>query len=194
MTPSDRVRAGGAVLAFDTNAIVRPGKEGTLSFRRFLGCCDAANRLRNAAQKLDVTVVVPALVHFEVLHDLRVRYGPRFDADGVEAGLRSKCVVVAPFDEVAAKGAAQVLHRWFPHDDDWQAEKKQNCLHALGIDDAAGRGLATIDWPLGAQGEGSGWILVTGDQGPEFRRTTLRMSVVEASDVLDALVSERVAS
>ena len=192
MTPEERVRRGGAVLAFDTNAIVRPGKEGRVSFERFMRCCDAANRLRKANKKLDVWVVVPALVHFEVLHDLRVSRGAGFDPKQVNDALESKGVEIGAFDAAAAEGAAGVLHGWFPGNEQWRAEKKQNCLGALGIGAAPGHGLATIDWPISAHGEASKWILVTGDKGAEFRRSTLKVTATEASELLDKLVVERV--
>jgi hypothetical protein len=78
--PEELIRAGGATLAFDTNAILgfSPGTRRVV-FGAFMKMCDDAHLLRTAARPLWLSIVVPSLVHMEVLHDLRVaraRGGP----------------------------------------------------------------------------------------------------------------------
>jgi predicted nucleic acid-binding protein len=194
--PDDAIRAGGATLAFDTNAILGYSKaERRAVFGGFLTMCDAADRLRNeASSPLPIAIVVPSLVRLEGLHDLRVDLGKKpFDASKVVQDLKNKADVTA-FDEDAAIKASGALHRWFPSHEAWHAAKRDRCLEVLGLQRAADReqsGLASIDWAIAAQAEAEGWILVTADTGAEFRQVSFKITKTDLRRLLDELLRER---
>jgi|HubBroStandDraft_6_1064221.scaffolds.fasta_scaffold90970_2 hypothetical protein len=195
--PEELIRAGGATLAFDTNAILgfSPGTRRVV-FGAFMKMCDDAHLLRTAARPLWLSIVVPSLVHMEVLHDLRVaraRGGQAFDAAHVKVELKDKADILA-FDEEAAIKASGALHDWFPSDEAWQAAKRERCLEILGLPSSAAPGqggLASIDWAIAAQADAAGWILVTGDMGAEFKSVSLKMTKAALRTLLDALLHER---
>jgi hypothetical protein len=162
------LRGGTAVLALDTNVITCPRKDGRLSFNPFLDICDLVDRIGSTPTGPRIRVVVPASVHFEVLHDLRLSKGSSFNLELVRNPLKSKGVDVLAFDEESAELASGELAQWCADSEVWRQRKKQHCLSALGLADAPGHGLATIDWLLATEAEARGWLLVTDDQGPEF--------------------------
>jgi len=195
MSPEDLIRAGGATLAFDTNAILGfTREERKVVFGRFLDFCDDANRLKDQGlPSLDVTIVVPALVRMEALHDLRTQRGVRpFDRDIVRNALVGRANVVA-FDEDAAIDASGSLHRWFTSDDDWQKAKRARCLEALHFhetDPPGAGGLASIDWAIAAQAEAKGWILVTADTRAEFNHVSRKLKKQNLREILDRILHE----
>lgn len=189
------IRAGGATLAFDTNAIIGfSGSGRRLTFSAFFDFCDAVDRLREEARDpLAISVVVPTLAYIEALHDLRTSLGATpFDRGQVERTLARKKVVVAAFDGDTAMSASAVLHRWFPSHDEWRLAKRARCLEVLCLRDAPGQsGLATIDWVIAAQAEAAGWVLVTSDAGAEFAHVTRKVKRDELRRVIDVLLRER---
>lgn len=189
------IRAGGATFAFDTNAIIGyASREQRLAFGSFFKLCNDVDRLRNeVTSPLPLSIVVPALAHMESLHDLRMSLGSKpFDRAMVEGRLADKGVSIAPFDNDAALGASEVLHRWFPSAEGWRSAKRARCLEILGISEAPGQsGLATIDWVIAAQAEAAGWVLVTSDAGAEFAHVTRKVKRDELRRVIDVLLRER---
>lgn len=162
--------------------------------RGFLCMCDDAERLRTAPQSpLQLSIVVPALVRMERLHDLRVDWAKRSDPFD-ETKLGGKNFEVTPFDERAAIDGSGVLHRWYPSREEWHRAKRDRCLEFLGIEgmDPPGKsGLASIDWPIAAQAEARQWILVTADTDAEFRKVSLKIAKAELRKLLDDLLRER---
>jgi len=192
-----RIRRGDVTLAFDTNAIIGfSGVDRRVTFGAFWTVCDDANRLRDETKEpVSISIVVPAVAHLEVLHDLRTAMSQRaraFDRARVERELGDKQVKVAPFHDDAATNASEVLHRWFPQAEAWRTAKKARCLEVLGLREAPGNaGLASIDWVIAAQAEAEGWILVTADTRAEFNQVSLKITRSELRRVLDDLLLER---
>jgi predicted nucleic acid-binding protein len=187
----DRIRAGGAVLAFDTNTILGFSRaERRVSFRSFFGFCNDAERLRQDERApIAMHIVVPALVRMEALHDLRVSRGDKpFDIHEVKNGIKNKAEVRS-FDEDAAILASGVLHRWFPSDDRWQEAKRQRLSAIVGQSRASAP--ATIDWAITAQAEAEGWILVTADKRAEFSRMSHTITKIALRSLFDDLLRER---
>jgi hypothetical protein len=190
------LRAGGATLAFDTNAVIARDRRGKLSFSGFFWLCDGVNVLRSGPPPLGISLVVPALVRMEAFHDLRTELAGRsipFDPDMVETTLKDKQVAVAHFDERAALEASAVLHRWYPTDEGWQRAKLERCREALGgaASHADGYGLASIDWAIAAQAEARGWVLVTDDERAEFRDVSRKIKKSSLRALLEELLRER---
>ena len=196
-TIEDRIRSGGATLAFDTNAIIGFSRtDRRITFGAFWTVCDDVNRLRGEAwEPLDLSVVVPALAAMEVLHDLRTsrsEQGLSFDHAVVRQNLETKKAMLAPFHDDAAMRASEVLHRWFPEAEAWRIAKRARCLEVLGLPDApGGAGLASIDWAIAAQAETEGWILVTADTRAEFDRVSSKIRRSDLRRILDTLLRER---
>lgn len=190
MPVEELIRGGGAVLAFDTNAIVGFSRERKVTLRAFLQMCNDAERLRlDDASPLAIGIVVPALARMEALHDLRVSRGEQpFDEQTVKDGLRNKAEV-HPFDEDSAIRASGVLHGWFPSDDAWQAAKRERLRALMGQSPADAP--ATIDWAIAAQAEAEGWVLVTADVRAEFKHVSRKMTKVDLRELLDELLRER---
>jgi hypothetical protein len=190
MTPEERIETGGATLAFDTNALT--------GFQRLADLCDQVNLLRGGPEPLDVRLCVPAVVHMEVLFDLRQRHGVAFDAEAVLRGLLDKGLSIAPFGEEHATRAAARLADNFPQTADWHAAKRKRCLQCLGLGEPEGRMLssgkrcgATVDWVIAAHAAHEGWILVTSDNGPEFAGLELKLTLAQLEQALAAIVKRR---
>jgi hypothetical protein len=192
------IRAGGAVLAFDTNAVLGYKTEDNRKwavFGRFLDLCDDMNQIgADARSPLNVEIVVPALVRMEGVRRLRVSLREReFDAESVKSGLRGRARVVA-FDEDSAIDASGTLHQWFDTDEKWQQVKRERCLEARDLtatNSSKACGLATIDWAIAAESEAKGWILVTEDGGLEFRHVSRKLTKQAVRDIVDKLLVER---
>lgn len=192
MTPEERIASGGAILALDTNALV--------GFQRLARVCNSVNLLRTAAEPLELRLCVPAVVHMEVLFDLRQHYGATYDADAVLQGLLDKGLTVAPFEGKHAVSAAEHLAANFPRNEDWQLAKRRSCIQCLGLvrPEEEARALAskkpcgaTVDWVIAAHAAHEGWILVTSDKGPEFARLEMKLSLERLERVLAELVERR---
>lgn len=196
MTPEERIAAGGAVLALDTNAIYGLG--------RLAKVCNHVNLLRAAAEPLDIRLCVPAVVHMEVLFDLRQNIGTKFDANIVVQGLLDKGLTIAPFEERHAVHAAERLAESFPHKADWQAAKRRHCIECLGLGLSEEKAYelesrkkpcsATIDWVIAAHAAHEGWILVTNDKGAEFAGLKLKMKLEQLEQILATQVERRCAA
>lgn len=190
MTPEERIAAGGAVLALDTNALT--------GFQRLADLCDRVNLLREVSDPLDIRLCVPAVVHMEVLFDLRQRYGSAFDADFVLRNLFEKGLTVEPFVEAHATHAAARLAESFPRTADWHGAKRRRCIECLGLrpsevpNAASGKRCgATVDWVIAAQAAHEGWILVTNDTGPEFAGLEMKVSLDRLERALADLAERR---
>lgn len=196
MTPEERITAGGAVLALDTNALS--------GFRRLAGVCNSVNLLRTAAEPLDIRLCVPSVVHMEVLFDVRQTLKAAFDPNVVLQGLVDKGLTIEPFDAKHAEHAAERLAESFPRSEDWQAAKRRHCIEylGLGLSEERVRELAakkkrcsaTIDWVIAAHAAHEGWIMITNDKGPEVASLELKMSLEQLEDILASQVARRCAT
>lgn len=187
----DLIRSGGATLAFDTNAIIGFSRaDRRVTFGAFFGICNDAERFRHdEASPLAISIVIPALVRMEALHDLRIARGEQpFDVQVVKNMLQNKAEVRA-FDEDSAIQASAALHRWFSTDEAWQAAKLERLVAILGK--APTTAPATIDWAIAAQAEAEGWILVTADTRGEFSRVSRKITKIALRQLLDELLRER---
>lgn len=191
----ERIRSGGATLAFDTNAIIGVSRaDRRVTFSAFWTVCDDANRLRDEIpEPLPISIVVPALAHMEVLHDLRTSLSKTpFDRTRVEREMESKRVRIANFHDDTAMRTSEILHGWFPTSEVWRTAKRQRCLEILGLADAPGHaGVASLDWAIAAQAEAEGWVLVTDDSGAEFSRVSCKIKRSALRRVLDEILRER---
>jgi hypothetical protein len=165
-----RLRQGGLQLAFDTNALTAD--------RKFRNLCNDISRwnLMLEAQKLPkVRLVVCTVAHIEKLFDLKQRFRGIFDLDVILAGLQSKGVEVEPFSAMHALETALRLGESYPDSEAWHQAKKNRCLGCVGLPlttPAPGSGKycgATVDWLIGGHAHASGCLLVTDDQGVEFK-------------------------
>lgn len=188
----ERIRAGGAVLAFDTNAV-----SGT---RRLFDLCDVANRLEMAPRPLILRRCVPALAHaemvFHIRHALLSRNKP-YSPEKVRAGLLDKGLAVETFGMEDAEAAAEFLSGRFSTPEAWRAAKRQRYVDALALprdqaDAARGKTCpATVDWYIAAHAASRGWILVTSDTGREFQDVELRIALGALEALLRTLLAER---
>ncbi len=171
------IRRGSVTLAFDTNCIIGRTSDGKLTFP-FNTLADAVENLRMASEPHHLEIVIPAPVHFEVLHDLRIflREAHRaFDEDLIIQSLKNRNVRVEPFDAEVALDASAQLFRWYPGEAEWQEAKNTS------------RG-ATIDWLIATQAEARRWVLVADDKkGGEYAKVTLAIGRARLRDVLKDL-------
>ncbi len=188
----DRVRAGGAALAFDTNAMS--------AHRKLIGLCNAANQLREGPSPLDLRLYAPAIAHAEMVLHLRhelVQRGKAYDPAIVRQGLVDKGLEIMSFDVHHAEEVAALLAERFGDPAAWQAAKRERCVSCLGLTKAQGdaapgkRCAATVDWLIAGQALKDGWILVTGDKGPEFRGLEAKIGLDALDALLRSLVAER---
>lgn len=191
------IRTGGATIAFDTNAM--------FSIRRFFDLCDTIGRINSASGRSPLRVVVPSIIHMEMLHDIRqmqIKKGIAYDPARIAGPLQDKNVTIEDFNTSHAEACAERLARHFPDDNSWQTAKKKlfaTCLN-VAIDDAllqnVGRCPATIDWVVAGQVIAEGWIFVTNDKGKgsEFQDLSRKISLECLEGVLNQWVTELAAS
>jgi hypothetical protein len=171
------IRDGRVTLAFDTNCIIGRRKR-ALVFGAFLKLATTVDQLRNLEPPHELKIVVPSPAHFEVLHDLRVDKGIRFDRRLVEEVLKSKGILIETFDAEEALAASGQLFDWYPTEVTWTTAKG-----------SAKR--ATIDWLVATQASSRGWVLVTDDTGAEYTNVHMKIGRVQLRTVLDAILAER---
>lgn len=190
-TVEDLIRAGGAALAFDTNALSGP--------RRLFMLCDLVNQLGKGPGALVLHLYAPVIAHEEMLLHIRQelrRKGSRYDAGVISDTLNDKGIEVKDFDLEHAEGVAELLEQRFPTPDSWRTAKRERCIQCLGLtkeqaDAAPGqRCSATVDWLIAGQALKAGWILVTGDKGPEFQGLDRKITL----DQLEALLRDMLAA
>jgi hypothetical protein len=146
------VRSGQAVIAPDTNAV--RGKKPT-AVRKLITIAKLVNRLRGVG--LDNKVFIPALVHFEMIHQLHRHYGENFEYDQIVGALKNLEIEILPFDELSARNAGSQLASWYPNEESWREAKRPS------------GGRATLDWAIAAQAQADHWLLVSNDTaGGEF--------------------------
>lgn len=130
-------------------------------------------------------LIVPALVHTEMCFHLRRRLGDRFDGAAVTNALDG-VAIVEPFDREAAERGAEKLAGWHGSDEDWLIAKRAACAHALAVDapaDSARRCPATVDWYVACHAAAQGWVIITDDDGPEWRH----VERIRSSELLEQL-------
>lgn len=146
------VRSGQAIIAPDTNAV--RGKNPT-AVQKLVTLAKRVNRLREAG--LENKLCIPALVHFEMVHQLSRHFGERYDYDQIVGALKNLEIEILPFDERSARNAGSQLASWYPSQERWQAAKQSS------------GGRATLDWAIAAQAQADHWVLVSNDTvGGEF--------------------------
>ncbi len=201
MKPEDleeALRAGGISLTMDTNVVSGGGNH----FRQYSKIVQGVKNL-NAKFELEhphrtpVKMRVSALVHVEVLFDLRQTHGSDFDASKASSGLANTGLLVRDFDLRAAETCARVLGGWFPTSGEWAAEKRARLVRAMGLepkDPQPSRSRhfpATVDSFIAAQAEGDDDILITNDKGSEFDRVKRKVDVETLEKALQALLSDQ---
>lgn len=175
MSPDDlalRLRAG-AELALDTNAIFGFRTIGTLA-----SLIREANRAR--PDEPPIRLLVPVLVHAEILHDLRcflAAKGHSYRPEEVVRDLEGKGVEIVEFAVDDAEGVSAHLYTQHTTEGSWRAAKRLNAIAHLGLlkeeSSIPGQRVpATVDWFIAGQALRRGWLLVTADRGPEFRGLT----------------------
>lgn len=181
------IAAGGAVLAFDANALC--------GFRRLGKLCEVVNQLRQAPVSLDIHLYVPALAHAEVLFDIRQDMGPAFHAKRVVQGLIDLGLVIQPFEERHAERAAEWLGEAYPSTEAWYAAKKQRFIKSLGLDEkktasnvTGKKCAATVDFYIAAHAAQEGWILVTDDGGPDFEKIERKIDLSSLEQCLRGML------
>jgi mono/diheme cytochrome c family protein len=188
----DRVREGGVVLAFDTNAMS--------AHRKLIDLCNTANQLRVGPSPLDLRLYAPALAHAEMVLHLRheqIRRGRTYDPLVVRQGLEDKGLEVMSFEVHHAEEVAALLAQRFGDPAAWKAAKRARCVSCLGLTKAQGEAApgqscaATVDWLIAGQALKEGWILVTGDKGPEFRGLDAKIELDALAALLRELVADR---
>ncbi len=166
----ERLRQGGLRLAFDTNALTAD--------RKFKDLCNDVSRwnlMLEAQARPKVQLVVCTVAHIEKLFDLKQRFRGIFDLDVILAGLHSKGVEIEPFSALHALETAVRLGEAHPDSEAWHQAKKKRCMECVGLPlttHAPGTGShcgATVDWLIGGHARASGCLLITNDQGPEFK-------------------------
>ncbi len=175
---------GTLTVAFDTNTIGGLWDGRLREFRRFDALCSTIARVNYAlrptapVEARPLQICVSALVHAEVLHDLRQHFGPRFNPVLISKELANKGLAVAPVSKEHAEALAVRLGRRFPDGDRWRAHKLEIAASCLGIarrlDElgivapATSRCGATVDWLIGSHAVQQSAILVTNDRQIEF--------------------------
>jgi hypothetical protein len=159
----------GVSLALDTNVLY--------GFRQ-LGKLDTLVRRANrTVAPQQIRLIVPALVHAEMLHDLRchiTQKGAAYDAGEVARSLGDKTVTIAAFEAEDGEGVSAQIFLHHPDPEDWRDAKRRNALKHLGLSSMADqisrkRVPATVDWFIAGHARGRNWLLVTHDNGPEFK-------------------------
>ncbi|OJT16990.1 hypothetical protein BO221_47070 [Archangium sp. Cb G35] len=143
---------------------------------------------------------MPAVVHMEMLLDIRQRLlqmGSPYDASVVDQGLRDKGLQVVAFEKHHAERAAELIAGMFPDASAWREAKRLRYVRTLGLHDSeelrkvGKRCSATIDWLIAAQASQEGWVLVTDDQGVEFKAVEMKMRLGELEELLRALLATK---
>lgn len=188
--PEERVRAGNVTLALDTNAMY-------LAKKRLLDLCNSVNRLNAGPNALNLRLCVPAVVHMEMLLDIRhvlLQKGSPYDAAVVDQGLRDKGLQVMAFEKHHAERAAELLAGRFPDAPAWREAKRLRYVRSLGLNDTdelrktGKRCSATIDWLIAAQALQEQWVLVTDDQGAEFAGVEQKLRLAQLEQLLAELL------
>lgn len=184
------LRKGGAVIAFDTNALS--------GHNRLYRLCDLFLRLREEPHSLEVELVSPAVAHEEqMLHiwHQQNRLGRTFDIDRVHKALEDKTIAVRDFDANAAEAVAEFLAKRYPDSESWRLAKKELIRRRSGLVDLPGEHFAaTVDWLIAGQAAGNSWILVTDDKGPEFAEVLLKIDYASLETLLEKMLAENPAA
>jgi len=172
-------------IALDTNVI--GGHWG--GFKGFAARCQDVLRARaQCGHRGDegFRLFVSALVHAEVLYDLRLSHGPKFKPRLIDAGLQSLEVVIEPFERADGEALATRLYDRFPNADAWNSAKWSRVR--VGEESRPGRSCpATVDWWIGSHTRGDDRWIISGDKGIEFE-SLQRVSAAEFDRALQLLL------
>lgn len=163
-------------LAFDTSALFRD--------RSFAKLCRDLKRLSLHRQS-QLELLVSAAVHGEKLFDLKQAYRGSYDYQRVVAGLFQLGLSILPFVEEDACVLGELLGATYPDADSWNAAKRRHYRQSLGLPDgdATGGGKrlsATLDWLIAGHAQARSCVLVTNDEGPEFRHVRqVRLAILQ---------------
>lgn len=163
----------GAAVAFDTNvlhqvhALIKVADE-----------VKKANATLEATGKPTIRVVIPALCWAELVLHQRHRYSAKYDETRLKVALIAGAMTVESFVATDAEGVARYIETDYPTDRAWQVGKRASMLARLGLTEAPGKGVpATVDWYIAGQSMVRDWILVTEDQGTEFKGQVVRVKL-----------------
>ena len=165
-------------LAFDTSALFRD--------RSFAKLCRDLQRLSLHRQS-QMELVVSAAVHGEKLFDLKQAFRGSYDYQIVVKSLFQLGLAIVPFVEEDARVLGELLGATYPDADSWNAAKRRHYRQSLGLPagDATGGGKrlsATLDWLIAGHAQARSCVLVTNDEGPEFRHVRqVRLSILQAA-------------
>lgn len=163
-------------LVLDTNVL--------MDFQRLVSTLSERVQRWNlrASPTSSLTLYAPALCWAELIVHQRFKY-TAFDPQRVITELRSKNVVIQPYDQLLAERHAEELTSVYTSDGAWRTAKRE----ALGLSTSGKRVSATVDWFVAAHGLSDGALFVTNDKGRDASWT--RHS--KAETVLEALAPLR---
>jgi len=168
------LRTSDVKIAFDTNALE--------SDRRFNQLCNSINRI-NQKFRFQLQLTIPTLAYFEKLYHLKQKHSDSYDFDLILKGLQGKQVQIMSFEPIHAEGVVGLIHTQFSTREEWLAAKIKRCAKCLGINEKIVSGSkkcsATVDWLIAGYAIKENSLLITNDQGIEFKdvnkKTTLEI-------------------
>lgn len=144
--------------------------------------------LCESAQQAGRRVFISTITLGEMLRRLREEKGATFALTVVQTALKSLSVTALPVDERVAECFAERIHERHPTGEDWNRAKQRRCHAMLRLGAKAPleeinpdyHCSGTNDWFIAATAAAHELIMVTEDEGEEFRiceRLTLRQAV-----------------
>jgi predicted nucleic acid-binding protein len=130
------------------------------------------SKLYHIARPNQHSLCVSALAHAERIAQLRRQKGSAFNAEMVDAFIRTHEIEILAFDRNHSEAVAVTMADWHPTNAAWQDAKWRRCAEAMGQRDThrpATRACpATVDWFIAAHGLSARSVLVSEDSGSEF--------------------------
>lgn len=185
----DALRCGGEI-ACDTSSVWGGQATGTRNFTNCWGKLRNWRRKQNASPAA-LVLYVPAMVFKEKLLQARHDYGVDFNLTKIEKALQTAGAEIVPFTQQDAAATARWLAGQFENRGLWHAAKRARILRVQEVD-AKSECPSTTDWLIAGQTHARGWILITNDQGIEFRNVR-RASLATFLDAVDLLLGDVVA-
>jgi hypothetical protein len=199
------LRQGILAIAFDTNAL--------FGDKRFKRLCTSINRINRLDDKYQLKLVVPAPAHAEKLRQIKQhlkKQDKKYSHEFVLKNLTDLGIHIAPFEPWHAEKVADLFHKQFPTEDDWNQYKLKRCLDCIGINclkrcldclelsfveefiESTGQTCsATVDWLIAGYAYAENCLLVTDDTGKEFKgiekKTTFDELEAAVNQLLQAL-------
>lgn len=176
---------GGACLALDTNVMF-----GFRELKKLHSLVRSVNRTLNP---IEIRLVIPALVHAEMLHDLRCYLAERGECYRAEVVAKEVLVEIVAFKAEDGDGVSEHIFQRYSTSAQWRAAKRHNAISHLGLlakaDQIQGTNVpATVDWFIAGHARQHRWLMVTDDHGPEFEGLE-RVSRATLTTALERLAS-----